>query len=152
MDDLIEQGEKGFARAAKQQAKLNKLDAGEVSHGFVRFAKAISGGQSLSGMERAVVLTNYGLTFAQLGQQLLQSLYGIGKMEERTQYIWYTAQMEYLRNQQQAMQEFYQTIIDHYQADIENTMAAIQVAYEKATTMIQEDAETKMMIARNLAV
>jgi hypothetical protein len=39
-DDLLEQGDKGFARAAKQQAKLDNLDAGEVSHGLARFAKA----------------------------------------------------------------------------------------------------------------
>lgn len=150
LDDIKNGGQKALDRAIRQQEKINKFATGNVSSWLFRAAKSLTGGQSLSGMERAVVVANYGLTFTQLGIQLLQSLYGIGKMEERVKYLEYTAQMEYLRNQQQAMQEFYQTIIDHYQSDIENTMAAIQVAYEKATSMIQEDSETKLMIARNL--
>lgn len=123
--------------------------------GIAKGARAIAGMRGLEHLNifQQIMIANQRIqNMVQAAMQLYQALYNLAVMEETTRNIKYAAEVDAINTRFQALDEFYQMILDNQMADMQSLMSYVKSSYERAAEAIREYGETNMEIVRNIAV
>lgn len=141
--------------ASNRTATGGTRKASRALSGIAKGARAIAG---LRGLEHLTIFQQIMIASQRLqnliqsAMQFYQALYNLAVMEETTRNIKYAAEVDAINTRFQALDEFYQMMLDNQMADIQSLMSYVKASYERAAEAIREYGETNMEIIRNIAV
>lgn len=144
-----------FLSSSNRTATGGTRKASQVLSSVATGARAIAG---LRGLEHLTIFQQIMIASQRLqnmiqsAMQFYQALYNLAVMEETTRNIKYAAEVDAINTRFQALDEFYQMMLDNQMADIQSLMSYVKASYERAAEAIREYGETNMEIIRNIAV
>lgn len=126
----------------------DKIASGATS--LLQFIGGTRGNDQLNFAEHAAIATKKMQMRAGALIGIYHALNALAISEGERRKTETSAAIDAIRTESDALQEFYQMIIDNQMSDIQTLMSYIKSSYERATEAIREFGETNMMIAQNM--